>query len=306
VSARASESGEHLPVTETVNAETHGLDTLGTEALVALLAREQSAAAAAVAQATPAVARAVEAIVARLRAGGTLHYVGAGTSGRLAMLDAAECPPTFGTPPSLVVAHVAGGADALVRAVEGAEDDADAGAAELRASVRAGDAVVGISAGGGAPYVVGALRAARDAGALTIALTSVAGSALVAAAELAIVVETGPEPLSGSTRLKAGTAAKLVLNALSTATMVGLGRVYDNVMVDLVATNAKLRARAERLVRTVAGVDAPRARALLDAAGGNVKVAIAMQRRGVDAENARALLAASGGFLRPVIKADER
>jgi N-acetylmuramic acid 6-phosphate etherase len=291
-----------LPVTEAQNGATRGLDTLGAEALVGLLAREQVAAAEAVASATPAIARAVEAIVPRLRAGGTLHYVGAGTSGRLAMLDAAECPPTFGTPPSLVVAHIAGGAEALLRAVEGAEDDAVAGADALRACVRAGDAVVGISAGGGAPYVVAAVRAARTEGALTIALTSVADSPLVDAAELAIVVETGAEPLAGSTRLKAGTAAKLVLGALSTATMVGLGRVYDNLMVDVVATNAKLRARAERLVRTVAGVDAPLARALLDEASGSVKVAIAMHARGVDAGAARALLEASGGFLRAVIK----
>jgi N-acetylmuramic acid 6-phosphate etherase len=295
-------AGEALPVTESVNERTHGLDVLDAQALAALFAREQIAAAEAVARATPAIARAIDAIAARVRAGGTLHYAGAGTSGRLAMLDAAECPPTFGTPPGLVVAHIAGGAEALVRAVEGAEDDAEAGAAELRACLTANDALVGISAGGGAPYVLGALAAARAARALTIALTSVPASPLVAAADLAIVVETGAEPLSGSTRLKAGTAAKLVLNAISTGVMVRLGRVYDNVMVDLVATNAKLRARAERLVRTVAGVDAERARALLDAADGSVKVAIAIALRDVDAPEARALLAASGGFLRTVIQ----
>ncbi len=294
-----------LPVTERVNAATHGLDTLGTEALVALLAREQAAAAEAVARATPAVARAVDAIVACLQAGGALHYVGAGTSGRLAVLDAAECPPTFGTPPSLVVAHIAGGSEALVRAVEGAEDDAAAGAAEMQAAIRAGDAVVGISAGGGAPYVVAALRAASAGGAATVALTSVADSPLARSADVAIVVETGPEPLAGSTRLKAGTAAKLVLNAISTSVMVRLGRVYDNVMVDLVATNAKLHARAERLVCTVAAVDASAARALLEAADGSVKVAIAMHVRGVDAGSARALLERNGGFLRRVIKPDD-
>jgi N-acetylmuramic acid 6-phosphate etherase len=291
-----------LPVTEAADARTRDLDTLETGDLVALLAHEQSAAAAAVARVTPAVARAVDAIVARLRAGGTLHYVGAGTSGRLATLDAAECPPTFGTPPALVVAHVAGGSAALVRAVEGAEDDAAAGAAEMRESVGAADAVVAVSASGGAPFVVAALREARACGALAIALTSVASSALAAVADIAIVVETGPEPLAGSTRLKAGTAQKLVLNALSTATMVRLGHVYDNVMVDVVATNAKLQARAERLVRTIAGVDESRARALLDAASGSAKVAIAMHVREVDAACARELLAKSGGFLRAVIQ----
>jgi N-acetylmuramic acid 6-phosphate etherase len=295
-----------LPVTESVNEATHGLDTLATDALVALLAREQAIAADVVARATPSIAFAVDAIVERLRAGGTLHYVGAGTSGRLAMLDAAECPPTFGTPPSLVVAHVAGGEPALVRAVEGAEDDAEAAIVEMRASVRAADAVVGISASGGAPFVVAALREARLIGARAIALTSVAASALARAADLSIVVETGPEALAGSTRLKAGTAQKLVLNAISTATMVRMGRVYDNLMVDVVATNAKLHARALRLVSSVAEVDAARARTLLADAAGNVKVAIAMHRRGVDAAEARALLEAAGGFLRPVIKAEAR
>ena len=295
-----------LPVTESVNEATHGLDTLATEALVALLAREQAIAADVVARATPSIALAVDAIVERLRAGGTLHYVGAGTSGRLAMLDAAECPPTFGTPPSLVVAHVAGGEPALVRAVEGAEDDAEAAIVEMRATVRAADAVVGISASGGAPFVVAALREARLIGARAIALTSVAASALARAADLSIVVETGPEALAGSTRLKAGTAQKLVLNAISTATMVRMGRVYDNLMVDVVATNAKLQARAIRLVSSVADVDAARARALLADAAGNVKVAIAMHRRGVDAAEARALLETAGGFLRPVIKPEAR
>jgi N-acetylmuramic acid 6-phosphate etherase len=176
----------------------------------------------------------------------------------------------------------------------------------MRATVRAADAVVGISASGGAPFVVAALREARLIGARAIALTSVAASALARAADLSIVVETGPEALAGSTRLKAGTAQKLVLNAISTATMVRIGRVYDNLMVDVVATNAKLQARATRLVSSVAEVDAARARALLADAAGNVKVAIAMHRRGVDAAEARALLEAAGGFLRPVIKAEAR
>ena len=241
--------------TEAVNAATRDLDALPTAQLVAVLAREQGAALGAVAQAEPAIARAVDAIATRLRAGGNLHYFGAGSSGRLGFLDASECPPTFGTPPSLVQAHIAGGADALVRAVEGAEDDAAAGAAEAEASLKPDDAVVGISASGQAPYVVAALRAARSLGALTIALTGDAASPLAAAVDQAIVLDTGAEPLAGSTRLKAGTAQKLVLNALSTATMVRLGRVYDNLMVDLVATNEKLRRRALRLVQSVAAVE---------------------------------------------------
>jgi len=285
------------PATEARNPATRDLDLLATVDLVEVLVREQAAAAAAVLRAGPALARAVDAIALRLRAGGALHYVGAGTSGRLATLDAAECPPTFGTPPSLVTAHIAGGEAALVRAVEGAEDDAAAGAQALQAGPN--DAVVGVSASGGARYVIAALEVAGAAGALTVALTGVAGSALARAADLSIVVDTGAEPLAGSTRLRAGTAQKVVLSALSTAVMVRLGRVHDNLMVDVVATNDKLRERAERLVRTLTGVDQARARALLALAGGNVKVAVVVERQGVDAAEARARLELSGGFLRP-------
>ena len=290
-----------LPETELPSAAARDLDVMETEGIVALLGREQTAAAAAVERVSPAIAAAVDAIVDRLRAGGALHYVGAGTSGRIATLDAAECPPTFGTPPELVVAHVAGGDEALVRAVEGAEDYADRGAERIRAAARCADAVVGISASGGAPFVVSALRAARELGALTVAVTSVAASPLAAAAEHAIVVETGPEPIAGSTRLKAGTAQKLVLNAISTATMIRLGRVYDNLMVDVVATNAKLEARALRLVVGLTGIAPDRAPELLAAAGGSVKVAVVMHRRRVDASEAGRLLERSGGFLRPVL-----
>lgn len=290
-----------VPTTEATNDRTRGLDTLGAHALVALLADEQVRAVEAVRAATPAIANAVDAIVARLRAGGTLHYFGAGTSGRLAMLDAAECPPTFGTHPSLVVAHVAGGAPALVAAIEGAEDDAAAGRAEAKAHLGATDVAVGISASGGAPYVLGALEAAHALGALCVGITSVAASPLARESMHAIVVETGPEPIAGSTRLKAGTAQKLVLNALSTATMVRLGHAYDNVMVDVVATNAKLHARALRLVATLGHVEPARASALLAAADGRVKVAVVMAARGVDVVQARELLAQASGFLRAVL-----
>jgi N-acetylmuramic acid 6-phosphate etherase len=289
---------EKLAATEAINAATRGLDELSTEALVTLLAREQRSALQALEDAAPALARAVDAIVERLRAGGRLHYVGAGTSGRLGVLDAAECPPTFGTPPEFVVAHVAGGADALVRAVEGAEDDAAAGESEARAHVRAGDAVVAISASGGAAYVLAWIRVARECGALTVALTSDADSALASAAELPIALATGAEPLAGSTRMVAGTAQKIALNTLSTAAMVRLGKVYDNLMVDVVATNAKLRARAVRLIATLVPTDAERARDLLEQAGGRVKLAVVMARRGVDAAQAQLLLEREGGFLR--------
>jgi N-acetylmuramic acid 6-phosphate etherase len=292
---------ERLAATEAVNTATRDLDTLSSEALVALLARQQRTAFAALESALPALARAVDIVVKRLEAGGNLHYAGAGTSGRLGMLDAAECPPTFGTSPTLVRAHVAGGSEALVRAVEGAEDDARAGEAEAHREVRPGDAVVGVSASGGAPWVVAWVRAARDAGAATIAITSEGESALACAAETSIVLATGAEPIAGSTRLIAGTAQKLALNALSTAVMVRLGKVYDNLMVDVVATNAKLRARALRLVRALAGVDESTASKLLESAGGSVKVAVVMARRKVDAATARALLERERGRLRKLI-----
>ncbi len=290
-----------IPATEARNDRTHGLDTMEASDLVALLAREQRLAADAVAGASPAIARAVDAIVERMRVGGTMHYFGAGTSGRLAMLDAAECPPTFGTLPSSVVAHVAGGEIALVRAIEGAEDNTRAGAAQARAHLHAGDIAVGISASGGARYVLGALAKAREIGALTIGVTSDAGSALAHDCDLAIVVETGAEPIAGSTRLKAGTAQKLVLNTLSTATMIRLGHAYDNVMVDVVATNAKLAVRARRLVVTLANVDDECATELLAAADGSVKTAVVMAVRAVDAAAARELLVNSGGFLRALL-----
>jgi N-acetylmuramic acid 6-phosphate etherase len=290
--------GERLPATERRNPRTQGLDLLATPDLVAALVGDNAGALAAVERAAAAIALAVDAIVLRLRAGGRLHYVGAGTSGRLGVLDAAECPPTFGTPPELVQGHIAGGPDALVRAVEGAEDDAEAGAREMRHAVRAADAVVGISASGGAPYVVAAVATARTLGAATIAVVNDPASALVRAAELAIVLETGPEALGGSTRLKAGTAQKLVLNALSTATMVRLGKVYENLMVDVVASNEKLRRRALRLVETLVECDAGAAAELLRLAEGSVKVAVVAGRCGLDAEGARRRLAAAAGSLR--------
>ncbi|MBV8067136.1 MAG: N-acetylmuramic acid 6-phosphate etherase, partial [Candidatus Eremiobacteraeota bacterium] len=206
-----------------------------------------------------------------------------------------------GTPPEMVRAHLAGGVPALARSVEGAEDDAAAAETTIGESVTAGDALIGISASGTAPFVVTAVERARSAGAYTVAVTSVAGSALARAAQLAIVVATGAEVLAGSTRLKAGTAQKIVLNAISTAVMVRLGKTYGNLMVDVVANNRKLRARALRLVGEIAGVDENRAQALLDEAGGRVKVAVVMERRAVNATRAKELLEHYKGSLRNVL-----
>jgi N-acetylmuramic acid 6-phosphate etherase len=290
-----------LPATEAANPRSAGLDTMSTRALVEVLTLEHRVAVDAVAAAAPALARAIDGIVQRLEAGGRLHYFGAGSSGRIGVLDASEMPPTFGTDPATVCAHIAGGHDALTRAVEGAEDDAAAGAAAVQACAHAGDAVVGLSASGGAPFVVGAVERARELGAFTIGIASVEDSALTRVAEVPIVLATGAEALAGSTRLKAGTAQKIALNTLSTAVMVRLGKVYDNLMVDVVAGNAKLRARAIRLVRHLTGVDEERARQLLAMAGGRVKVAAVIARRNVGAQEAIALLERHRGSLRAVL-----
>lgn len=287
-----------LPQTEARNPRSVGLDMLDTPGLVRVLAEEQREAVDAVLAVAPAIASVVDAIVARLRAGGTLHYIGAGTSGRLGFLDASEMPPTFGTPVGYICAHIAGGQAALTRAIEGAEDDGEAGAREVRDHVAAGDVLIGISASGGAPYVVRAIETARAAGAYTVGVANSENAPLHRAAEAEIVLRTGPEPLTGSTRLKAGTSQKLLLNTISTAVMVRLGKTYDNLMVDVVATNAKLRVRARRLVETLTGGDAETATRLLAAAGGSVKLAALMGRSGLDAEAAAALLARNGGSLR--------
>jgi N-acetylmuramic acid 6-phosphate etherase len=287
-----------LPQTEARNPKTASLDELGTAELVEILAREQSDAVGAVLAVTDQIAAAVDEFSMRLSSGARLHYVGAGSSGRLGFLDASEMPPTFGTDPSLVCAHIAGGRDALTHAIEGAEDDGDAGEREMRDHVKAGDAVVGLSASGGAPFVVRAVEVAREIGAWTLGVANNPGSPLGGAADLSIVLETGAEPLAGSTRLKAGTAQKILLNTLSTATMVRLEKIYDNLMVDVVATNSKLRKRALRLVMELVPADEVEAAKLLDAAQRRVKVAVVMGRRSVTAEEARTLLESHGGSLR--------
>ncbi|MDP4504385.1 MULTISPECIES: N-acetylmuramic acid 6-phosphate etherase [unclassified Nonomuraea] len=271
------------------------IDRLPTEQIAQLMNQADAAVPAAVAVAIPAISDAIDAISARMAEGGRLLYVGAGTSGRLAVLDASECPPTFGTDPSLVQGIIAGGPDALTRSVEGAEDDAEAGAAALQ-DLEAGplDSVVGVSASGRAPFVLGALAEAARRGALTVGLSCNLGAPLSAAAEHAIEVVVGPEVVTGSTRLKAGTAQKLVLNMISTICMVKLGRTYGNQMVEMSAMNNKLAGRALRMVTDITGADEETAGAALDAAGGQTKIAVLMIQHGLDAEAARALLASHG------------
>lgn len=266
------------------------------------MSNEDRRAAEAVNEQAPAIAAAVEMITARLQCGGRLLYVGAGTSGRLGALDAAECPPTFGTPPDLVQALIAGGPAALTRAIEGAEDDAAAGRRDLLAAgITAADAVVGLSASGRAPYVLGALDAARAFGAATIGVCCVDGSAMAAHAEIIIAPVVGPEVLAGSTRLKAGTAQKMVLNMLSTATMIRLGKTYGNLMVDLRATNGKLRDRAARIVAKITGCSDAEAWNALEAAGFDTKTAIVMQQFHLSRAEAAQRLAAVQGRLRAAL-----
>jgi N-acetylmuramic acid 6-phosphate etherase len=281
-------------------AEEHAdLDLRPTRELVELMNDEDATVASAVRDAAAPLAAAIDGIVARMERGGRLVYVGAGTSGRLAAVDAAECTPTFGLRPGLVVAIVAGGVDAIAVAQEAAEDDSDAGAADLaKASVSAADAVVAISASGGTPYVVGAARAAAEAGALTIGVVCAPDSELGRVVEHEVVAVTGPEVIAGSTRLKAGTAQKLVLNTISTVTMVRLGKTFGNLMVDVVASNSKLKARARRAVALATDASPDEAEAALEAARGDAKVAIVSLLAGVSAEEARLRLKAASGSVR--------
>jgi len=267
-----------VPRTESRNPRAGSLSSLSTRELLSLMNEEDRGVPDAVSRALPEIERAVELAVASLRSGGHLLYAGAGTSGRLGVLDASEMPPTFGVDPPVVRGLIAGGDAALRTAVEGAEDDAAAGERDMAREVAAGDVVVGISASGRARYVVAALASARSAGARTVALTCADGTELAAGAEVAIVVDVGPEILAGSSRLKAGTATKLVLNLLSTATMIRLGRTKDDLMIDVRATNAKLRERAVAMVRSEAGVDDAEAARRLEAAGWSVREALDRQR----------------------------
>ena len=279
-------------------------DLRSTAELVELMNRQDAGVPAAVDAARVQIAAAIDEIVARLARGGRLIYVGAGSSGRIAALDAAECESTFSTEPGQVVALVAGGLVASPAVQAAAEDGAEVGAAEV-AALGAGeaDAVVGISASGRTPYVLGAIRAAADAGALTVALVSVPDSELARIADHEIAVAVGPEFLAGSTRLKAGTAQKLVLNTISTVAMIRRGKTYGDLMVDVQATNEKLRERVRRIVRQATGASEEEADRALEEAQGSAKVAIVSLLAGIDADAARARLDAAGGSIRSAVSA---
>ncbi len=293
--------------TEATRADLADLDTRSTRELVALIAREDASVTTAVARAGDAVAAVVDAVVDRLRAGGRLVYVGAGTSGRLAVLDAAELLPTYDIGEETVVALMAGGRAAVLEAAEGAEDDEAAAERDVsEARVGADDVVVGISASGRTPYVLAAVDAARKAGAVTVGVCNNRDSTLSARVDHPVEVLTGPEVVAGSTRMKAGTAQKLVLNTISTAAMIRLGKVYGNRMVDMRATNDKLRRRARRIVAEVTGADEPAVQAALEAADGHVKTAVVALLAGIDAATARARLDRSGGSVRAAFDEGDR
>jgi N-acetylmuramic acid 6-phosphate etherase len=292
----------HL-LTEQRLRESMSLDAMFTEQALTLMNAQDAAAVAAVAAERSNVGKAVHLVSAALAAGGRLIYFGAGTSGRLGVLDAAECPPTFSTDPAQVQGIIAGGTAALTRAVEGVEDSLEAGAAAVdQCQIGPNDVAMGIAAGGTTPFVHGALRQARQRGAKTIFFCCVLPFAQEPPADVVIRPLTGPEVLTGSTRLKAGTATKLVLNQITTLAMVQLGKVYENLMVDLLATNRKLWERGTRIVCTLTGLGREEASRLLKEADGRVKVAVVMHRRALPAQAASRLLAQCGGFLRRALE----
>lgn len=287
-------------LTEQRNPRSAGIDVASSLEIVDLMNAEDRTVPQVVHTRLGEIARVIDMVVDRFRLGGRLVYVGAGTSGRLGVLDAAECPPTFGTPPELVVGIIAGGTEALTRSKEGAEDDEDAAREALKANrVNERDVVVGIAASGTTPFVRAALFEAAGRGAGTALLTcSDPPGDLVRAVDVVIHVPVGPEVLTGSTRLKAGTATKLILNMISTGAMIGSGRAYGNLMVDLMALSAKLRDRGERIVMEACRVGRREARQAIEEAGGSVKLAIVMVRRGIGADEARRLLDEAGGVVR--------
>lgn len=291
--------------TEHRNPKSFGLDRLSIAEAFDLINAEDATVAGAVAAAREPICRAIELVVTAFRSGGRLFYVGAGTSGRLGVLDATECPPTFLTDPTMVQGIIAGGPEALTRSVEGAEDRPQDGAAAIdQREVGGRDMVFGIAAGGTTPFVHGALAQARRRGAKTIFLACVPAEQVVDDADVSIRVLTGPEVVTGSTRMKAGTATKMVLNMITTIAMVQLGKVYQNLMVDVnTKTNAKLVDRGTRMIQTITGLDRPAAAALLQAADGRVKTALVMHGRGVDRAAAEAILREDSGRLAVVFPA---
>ena len=285
--------------TESANPSTADLDRLSTLELATLINAEDAGVALAVKAVLPDVAAAIDAIAGRMRLGGRLIYIGAGTSGRLGVLDAAECPPTFGVTPDRVIGLLAGGRTAFQHPDESAEDNPAMGEEDLRRiGLEAADCVVGVAASGRTPYVLGGLRYARSLGCLAVAVACSRPAALSQAAEISILAPVGPEVLSGSTRLKAGTAQKMILNMLSTGVMVRLGKTYGNLMVDVKPTNQKLRARAQRIVQQGARIDEHRALELLVACNWEVKTAIVAARLGCNPEEARQALERAGGLVR--------
>ncbi|MFF8270699.1 N-acetylmuramic acid 6-phosphate etherase [Streptomyces sp. NPDC016562] len=288
--------------TEAFRPELAEIDRLPTLDIARTMNAEDATVPAAVAGQLPRIAAAIDAIAPRMARGGRLVYAGAGTAGRMGVLDASECPPTFNTDPAQVIGLIAGGPGAMVRSVEGAEDSAELAAEDLSAlGIGPDDTVIGISASGRTPYAIGAVTYARTRGALTVGLSCNAGSALAAAAEHGIEVVVGPELLTGSTRLKAGTAQKLVLNLISTITMIRLGKTYGNLMVDMRSSNEKLRARARRIVALATGAPDEEIEAALSATDGEVKNAVLVILGGVDGRRAAELLSASGGHLRAAL-----
>ncbi|BCS32277.1 N-acetylmuramic acid 6-phosphate etherase [Luteitalea sp. TBR-22] len=287
-----------LPITEQENERSRGLDTLSIADTLALINDEDHGVPAAVRRELPSITRAVEGVVARLRQGGRIIYVGTGTSGRLGVLDASECPPTYGVPAELVQGLIAGGYEACWRAVEASEDDGEAGARDLAArGVTAADVVVGIAASGRTPYTIGAVAHARSIGAFTVAVTCVPGSAITQAVDVPIVPVVGPEVVAGSTRMKAGTAQKLVLNMISTTAMIQLGYVRGNRMTNMRARNSKLQARAVRILQSETGLDEAAATTALEAGGGDVATAVVMVKSGCTRERAAEALASAGGVI---------
>jgi N-acetylmuramic acid 6-phosphate etherase len=293
---------DHL-TTEQNNPESVSIDQMDPIQIAMLMNREDLKVVAAVERVLPDIARAIEMVTERVQAGGRLIYIGAGTSGRLGVLDASECPPTFNTPPALVVGLIAGGHRALTNAIEGAEDNRQAGEEDLRGvELDAKDVVCGIATSGRTPYVLGGLAYARSLGAATLGVTCNAVSELSEVSDVLIAPVVGPEILSGSTRLKAGTATKMVLNMISTGTMIRIGKTYGNWMVDLRATNVKLKDRSIRIVSGITGLDRERAESLLARCDGEVKTAIVSQALGVEKIEAQRRLKVAGGRLRTAIQ----
>ena len=288
--------------TERRNPRTMQLDTMSELEIVTAMNDEDARVPLAIAKKLPEIAQAARWAVEAFEQGGRLFYMGAGTSGRLGVLDAAECPPTFGVDPSMVVGLIAGGEKAFIKAVEGAEDSRELGRQDLESHhLTQKDFVIGIAASGRTPYVLGGLAYAKETGCRTAAIACNPGSAIGKAADLAIEVEVGPEVLTGSTRLKSGTAQKLILNMISTASMVRTGKAYQNLMVDVMQTNEKLHTRAENIVMDATGVERAEARRAIDAAGGSVKCAITMLLANCTAQEAKRRLEAAGGHLRTAI-----